>query len=78
MREFSRVIVVLTVLPIFMALVAVLTASRWYVLSILFPLIIIVIALALSGKPTINITLSLDNDVMYVGDELNIKLKKRS
>ncbi|MGC8542856.1 MAG: DUF58 domain-containing protein [Vulcanisaeta sp.] len=75
MREFSRVIVVLTVLPIFMALVAVLTASRWYVLSILFPLIIIVIALALSGKPTINITLSLDNDVMYVNDELNIKLK---
>lgn len=77
MREFSRVPLLLILLPMVMAVAAVLTVSKPYILSILFPLITLVMALGLAGKPTISITLNVDRDVMYVGDELNMELNVR-
>ncbi|WP_243678501.1 DUF58 domain-containing protein [Vulcanisaeta distributa] len=57
-----------------MAVIAVLTTSKLYILSILFPLITLVIALSLSDKPIISIILNTDKSVLYVDEELNIEL----
>ena len=74
MREFSKTLLLLMLLPMIIATIAVLTTSKPYILSILFPLILLVVALGLGDKPTISITLNADKSVMYVGEELNIEL----
>ncbi|WP_243666911.1 hypothetical protein [Vulcanisaeta sp. JCM 16159] len=74
MREISKTLLLLILLPMVMAVITVLTTSKLYILSILFPLITLVIALSLSDKPTISITLGTDKSVLYVDEELNIEL----
>lgn len=74
MREISRILLLLVLLPMVMAVIAVLTTSKLYILSILFPLITLVIALSLSDKPIISIILNTDKSVLYVDEELNIEL----
>ncbi|BDR91293.1 DUF58 domain-containing protein [Vulcanisaeta souniana] len=74
MRDVSKIIIILALLPMIMAVMAILTVSRPYIIPALFPLIIIIIALGLSGKSTIRLSLGIDRDVMYVGDELHVEL----
>ncbi len=74
MREISKILLLLVLLPMVMAVIAVLTTSKLYILFILFPLTTLVIALSLGDKPIISITLSADKSVMYVDEELNIEL----
>jgi uncharacterized protein (DUF58 family) len=74
MKDSIRMVVILTAVPIFMAVIAVLTTSKWYILTIIFPLIVITMALGLSERPRVMITLHVDKDVMYVGDELEVRL----
>ena len=74
MRESIEIMIILSVMPIFLAVIAVLATSKLYAIAITFPLLVVIIALALSERPQILINLSIDRDVMYVGDELNVKL----
>ncbi|TRM89955.1 DUF58 domain-containing protein, partial [Sulfolobus sp. B1] len=70
----NKTIIILSILPIFMALVLVMTTSKWYIIAILFPLFIIFLALNLDERPLIHISVSVEKNVIYVGDELKVKV----
>nr|KJR72354.1 MAG: PepX protein [Vulcanisaeta sp. AZ3] len=75
MRDVTKALLILTVLPIFMAILAALTVSRWFVLAMVFPLVVVAMAMSLGGRPRIMIKLNVDRYVMYVNDELKIKIE---
>ncbi len=74
MKELNKTIIILSILPIFMALVSVMTTSKWFIIAILFPLFTIFLTLNLDERPLIHISVSVEKNVMYVGDELKVKV----
>ncbi len=75
MKELTKSTIILVTLPISMAILAVLTTSKWFVIPILFPLFVVFFILNLNEKPKVNISVEVDKKVLYVDENLRIKLK---
>lgn len=76
-KELTRAIALLIAMPIFAAAAMVITASRDYALAVIYPIILTSLILTTYTRPRVSIELALDKQVMYVGDELNVRLRLR-
>ncbi len=76
-KNWSRLVLALIVLPILVAIVAVLSTSSYLVVGVIFPLVLLAFLLNYTPKPVIKFTFEGDQDVAYVGDEVNFKAKAR-
>jgi uncharacterized protein (DUF58 family) len=73
-KNWSRAILALTVLPIVVAAVAVLSTSPYLVIAVLFPLLLIALLLNYNAKPVVRFALEQEpSGVVYVGDEVTFR-----
>ncbi len=75
MREIIKAMVILAMIPAFMALLATVTASRPYIMPLIFSLLVIFAALSLSEKPRIALSLEFDKDIVHLGEEVSVKVE---
>jgi uncharacterized protein (DUF58 family) len=76
-KNWSRLVLALIVLPILVAVVAVLSTSSYLVVAVIFPLVLLALLLNYTPKPAIKFTFDGVNDVAYVGDEVSFRAKVR-
>lgn len=76
-RNWSRLVLALIVLPILVAIVAVLSTSSYLVVGVIFPLVLVAFLLNYNPKPLIKFTFEGEHDVAYVGDDISFKAKVR-
>lgn len=73
-REWSRVVISLLVLPVVVTIAAIISSDPALILGIIFPLVFIAILLSLDKKAVLQITISqLSSDVLRVGEELKLE-----
>ena len=69
-KNWSRAILALIVLPIVVAVAAVLSTAPYLVIAVLFPLLLIALLLNYNTKSTVKFFLHQEPNVVYVGDEV--------
>ncbi|WP_069807237.1 DUF58 domain-containing protein [Vulcanisaeta thermophila] len=76
-KELLRATSLLVVLPLFSAVALVLTTHRELVLAVVFPMIMASIVMLTGTNPRITTDLTIDRGVMYIGEELRVRVRLR-
>jgi uncharacterized protein (DUF58 family) len=74
-KNWSRAILALIVLPIVVAVAAVLSTTPYLVIAVLFPLLLIALLLNYNTKSTVKFFLHQEPNVVYAGDEVVIRAR---
>src|SRR5487761_1511506 len=74
-KNWSRAILALIVLPIVVAVAAVLSTTPYLVIAIIFPLLVKVLLLNFNKKSTVKFFFHQEPNVVYAGDEVVIRAR---